>query len=150
MGRVLARRAARLTEAEDVVRPILEAVRKRGDKGLLEYARKFDGLERKSVRVPAARTRRRSGPPDAGISAPPSKWPPTNVRRYAEKQLPREWTATFGSGLKLGQIVRPLDTVGAYIPGWTLSPALHAHHDGGSGPSRGRHKHLRRLSEARD
>jgi histidinol dehydrogenase len=37
------------------VRPILEAVRKRGDKGLLEYARKFDKLERKSVRVPARR-----------------------------------------------------------------------------------------------
>ena len=52
MGRVLARRAARLTEAEEIVRPILEAVRKRGDKGLLEYARKFDQLERKSVRVP--------------------------------------------------------------------------------------------------
>ena len=53
MGRVLARRAARMTEAEETVRPILEAVRKRGDKGLLEYARRFDGLERKSVRVPA-------------------------------------------------------------------------------------------------
>ena len=42
IGRLLARRTARLTEAEDTVRPILEAVRKRGDKGLLEYARKFD------------------------------------------------------------------------------------------------------------
>ena len=52
MGRLLARRTARLTEAEDTVRPILEAVRTRGDKGLLEYARKFDQLERKSVRVP--------------------------------------------------------------------------------------------------
>ncbi len=36
MGRLLARRAARLTEAEEIVRPILETVRKRGDKGLLE------------------------------------------------------------------------------------------------------------------
>ncbi len=36
------------------MRPILEAVRKLGDKGLLEYARKFDHLERKSVRVPVS------------------------------------------------------------------------------------------------
>ena len=54
LGRVLARRAARMTEAEETVRPILEAVRKRGDAGLLEYARKFDALDRKSVRVPDA------------------------------------------------------------------------------------------------
>src|SRR5438128_7138601 len=52
VGRLFARRAARLGEAEAVVRPILEAVRKRGDRALLEYARRFDGLERKSVRVP--------------------------------------------------------------------------------------------------
>src|SRR5207247_198013 len=49
--RLFARRAARLGEAEAVVRPILEAVRKRGDRALLEYARRFDGFERKSVRV---------------------------------------------------------------------------------------------------
>ena len=51
-GRLLVRKAARLAEAEGVVRPILEAVRRRGDRALLEYARRFDGLERKSVRVP--------------------------------------------------------------------------------------------------
>jgi len=50
-GRLLARRQARLTEAEAVVRPILDAVRKHGDRALMEYARRLDGLERKSVRV---------------------------------------------------------------------------------------------------
>jgi histidinol dehydrogenase len=39
-----------------------------------------------------------------------------NVRRYAEKQLPKENSAAFGPGLRLGQVVRPLETVGAYIP----------------------------------
>jgi len=52
IARLLARRGARLAEAETVVRPILEAVRKRGDRALVEYARKFDGFTRKSVRVP--------------------------------------------------------------------------------------------------
>ena len=51
-GRLLKRRAARLAEAEQTVRPILDDVRKRGDKALLEYARKFDGLTARSVRVP--------------------------------------------------------------------------------------------------
>ena len=44
VGRLLARKAARLTEAEAVVRPILDAVRTRGDRALLEYARQFDKL----------------------------------------------------------------------------------------------------------
>jgi histidinol dehydrogenase len=115
MGRLLARRTARLTEAEDAVRPILEAVRKHGDKGLLEYARKFDNLERKSVRVPPqelAKAADRLTPQfrqAVEISA-------HNVRRFAEKQLPRESSGLFASGMKLGQIVRPLDTIGAYIP----------------------------------
>ena len=63
IGRLLARRKARFDEAEAVVRPILEAVRKRGDKALLEYARKFDGFTGKSVRVPNANAATACAPP---------------------------------------------------------------------------------------
>jgi histidinol dehydrogenase len=114
-GRLLARRSARMADAEAVVRPILEAVRKRGDRGLLEYARKFDGLTRKTVRVPsgelrAASDRLSSQFIDAVETAS------HNIRAYAAKQLPKESFSNYGKGRKLGQIVRPLDTVGAYIP----------------------------------
>ena len=51
-GRLLTRRAARMDQAEATVRPILEAVRKRGDAALNEYARKFDNLQRKNVAIP--------------------------------------------------------------------------------------------------
>ena len=115
MGKLLARRTARLTEAEDTVRPILEGVRKRGDKGLMEYARQFDQLERKSVRVPVAElaaAAKRLKPEFVDAVQVSAK----NVRRFAEKQLPRDSMGNFGAGMKLGQIVRPLDTVGAYIP----------------------------------
>ena len=115
IGRLLARRAARMEEAEAVVRPILDAVRKRGDRALLEYARQFDGLDRKSVRVPASETRaaaRRLNPQFVRAVETAA----ANIRAYAVRQMPREWTRT-GSGIQLGQIVRPLDTVAAYIPG---------------------------------
>jgi histidinol dehydrogenase len=113
--RVLARRAARMDNAEAIVRPILEAVRKRGDRGLLEYARKFDGLTRKSVRVSAAELSAAANRLTSQfISA--VEVASHNVRRYAEKQLPKESSASFGKGHRLGQIVRPLDTIGAYIP----------------------------------
>ena len=113
--RVLARRSARMADAEATVAPILEAVRKRGDKGLLEYAKKFDGLTRKSVRVPVSELKAaaaRLSPKFIQAVEVASN----NVRSYAEKQLPKESFSTFSPGRKLGQIVRPLNTIGAYIP----------------------------------
>jgi histidinol dehydrogenase len=115
IGRLLNRRASRLTEAEETVRPIIEAVRKSGDKALLEYARRLDNLDSKTVRVP-----------EKELAAAAARLTPEfcsavkvaehNVRRFAEHQLPAEYSGTFPPGLQLGQIVRPLETVGAYIP----------------------------------
>lgn len=114
-ARVLSRRSARLTTAEAIVRPILDAVRKRGDKALLEYARKFDHLERKSVRVPEPELRQ------ACLALTPEfrhaiETASTNIRAFAEMQAPACTSREFKPGLRLGQIVRPLDTVAAYIP----------------------------------
>lgn len=115
VGRLLARKAARIAEAEAVVRPILEAVRRRGDRALLEYARQFDGLARRGVRVPRrelAAAQARLAPEFARAVATAA----ANIRAYATRQLPKEWMRQMQPGLRLGQIVRPLDTVAAYIP----------------------------------
>jgi histidinol dehydrogenase len=40
-----------------------------------------------------------------------------NIRRFAELQLPRTRFEETQTGLTLGQIVRPLNTVGCYVPG---------------------------------
>ena len=114
-GRLLTRKAARMAEAEAVVAPILAAVRKRGDAALMEYARKFDGLARKSVRVPekellAARQKLTLEFVRAVATAADS------VRAFARRQMPAEWMREMKSGLRLGQIVRPLDSMAAYIP----------------------------------
>jgi len=115
IGRLLARKAARFTEAEAIVRPILEAVRKRGDKALLEYARQFDGFTRKTVRIP-----------EAALAAAAEALTPdfrgaveaaaANIRTYAKRQMPHEWYFEARAGLRVGQLIRPLDTVAAYVP----------------------------------
>ena len=115
IGRLLARRKARMADAEAMVRPILDAVRDRGDKALLEYARRFDALDRKSVAVPAADLRRAC----TGLSAAfrdAVSVASSNIRAFAEMQLPAETRREVSPGLQLGQVVRPLDTVAAYIP----------------------------------
>jgi histidinol dehydrogenase len=115
VGRLFARRAARLGEAESVVRPILEAVRKRGDRALMEYARQFDGLERRSVRVPrgelvkAAESLSTEFRDAIGVAS-------ANIRAFAAMQIPVSRMRQIAPGLRLGQIVRPLDSVAAYIP----------------------------------
>ena len=113
-GALLRRRAARMDAAEPVVRPILEAVRRRGDRALMEYARKFDGLERRTVRVSEeelAAARRRLRPEFRSAVRTAA----ANIRDFARRQLPRSWMRQSG-GVRVGQVVRPLGTVAAYVP----------------------------------
>ncbi len=115
VGRLLARKAARFADAEEIVKPILEAVRKRGDKALLEYARKFDGLERKTVAIGAGELKAAEeslSPKFRAAFRTASK----NIRAFAKLQMPQTKSALIAPGLRVGQIVRPLDAVAAYIP----------------------------------
>lgn len=109
------RKAIRLAEAVEIVEPILEAVRTRGDEAVLEYARKFDGLEAAALKVSESELSdafARVSPEFRKAIETASK----NIREYAQIQLPRENFVEFHDGRRLGQIVRPLDSMGAYIP----------------------------------
>ncbi len=115
IGKLLERRAARMEQAVAVVRPILNAVRRRGDKALVAYARKFDRLDRPDVRVPAkelAAAAKGLSPEFRGAV----ETAVANVRAFATLQMPRPFSKRVAPGLELGQIVRPLDCIGAYIP----------------------------------
>jgi histidinol dehydrogenase len=112
---LLTRKSVRLAEAERIVRPILEAVRTRGDAAVLGYARKFDAFEGDSVRVTAQDCEvARDGLSRDFLSA--VEVAGRNIRAYAQTQMPRERTIEYVDGRRLGQIVRPLDAMGAYIP----------------------------------
>jgi histidinol dehydrogenase len=111
----ITRKAVRLAEAEQTVAPILDAVRKRGDEAVLEYARKFDGLDGADLRVRAEERRSaqsRVTPEFRAALETAAK----NIREYAELQLPQESWVDFPDGRRLGYIVRPLESMGAYIP----------------------------------
>ena len=100
--------------AEAVVRPILEDVRRRGDRALLEYARKFDGFARRTVRVSEEElgaARRRLSPEFRRAVRTAA----ANIRDFARRQMPRPWMRQSG-GVRVGQVVRPLSTVAAYVP----------------------------------
>jgi histidinol dehydrogenase len=106
---LITRKAVRLEEAERIVAPILDDVRKRGDRALLEYSRKFDGFTGDSVRmrVEGSLTREMQGAVETAAA---------NIREHARTQLPVDGFIDYPDGRRLGQIVRPLDSMGAYIP----------------------------------
>lgn len=109
------RKAVRLAEAEKTVAPILSAVQKRGDEAVLEFARKFDQLDGNSFRVPSAEW----GIAEGRVSVEFMRALETaaaNIRDYAKLQLPQEHWVSFPDGRRLGWIIRPLDSMAAYIP----------------------------------
>jgi histidinol dehydrogenase len=115
VGKLLARKAARFADAEETVRPILEAVRKRGDRALLEYAKKFDHFERKSVAVGSGELKAAEESLSQEFRAA-IRAASKNIRAFAKLQMPESKSKVVSPGLRVGQIVRPLDTVAAYIP----------------------------------
>ena len=106
---LVTRKTVHLEQAERTVAPILEAVRTRGDEALLEYARKFDNFEGKSVRIPVEGSLSPEFARAVEIAA-------ANIREYARLQLPQEKFVEYPDGRRLGQIIRPLDSMGAYTP----------------------------------
>ncbi|MBZ5609501.1 MAG: histidinol dehydrogenase [Acidobacteriia bacterium] len=111
----ITRKAVRLAEAEQTVAPILEAVRKRGDEAVLEYARRFDGLEGASFTVPESEWRAAEAlvSPEFRSAIQTAA---DNIREYAQLQLPADSWVQFTDGRRLGHVVRPLESMGAYIP----------------------------------
>lgn len=114
--RTLEARGSRLEEVEPQVRKIIGDVRRNGDKALTRYATLWDGLEKQQpLRVRPAEIEQawRSTPPEIRSAL---RTAAANIRRFCRWQMPREWRKRI-DGAELGQLVRPLDSVGCYVPG---------------------------------
>lgn len=110
------RRSSQLDKVEPVVRGIIEDVREHGDVALRRYGCEFDGLGAKEkLRVSEAEMRvaRKSIPAELRRALEAAT---KDIRRFCEWQKPREWTRS-ADGVSLGQLVRPLSSVGCYVPG---------------------------------
>lgn len=111
-----------LVEAESViqeVQEIIENVKRRGDKALVEYTQKFENIEipLDGIRVSAEEIK------EAYTLVAPQvvtaiETLTRNVRRFHEAQSPRKmWAMEISPGLIGGQIFIPIEKVGCYVPG---------------------------------
>jgi histidinol dehydrogenase len=119
--RLLRSRQQRDTEAHRVASRIVEDVRKRGDAALRHWTRKFDGLDLRGGMWVSARDIEKAGNEADQDLRRAIEHAARNIRAVAEKQLPRDWTLEVEPGVRISQIVRPVDSVGCYIPGGRFS-----------------------------
>ena len=106
-----------LAAIEPAARRIVKDVRSHGDRALRRYAVRWDGLgKNESVRVPEADLHEawQKTPPDLQDAI---RQAAGNIRRFCEWQKPEEWRREIQPGVCLGQLVRPLESVGCYVPG---------------------------------
>ena len=119
-GRVTAlanRGATDLAEVEPAVRRIVADIRRNGDRAVRRYAARWDGLgEDEPLLVPEHELHQawQGTAPELQRAIGHAAG---NIRRYAEWQLPTEWRREIEPGVSVGQLVRPLESVGCYVPG---------------------------------
>lgn len=116
--RTLEQRGAQdLAKVEAAVRRIVNNVRRNGDLALRRYATRWDGLDTgKAVRVPQADLHEawKRTPPELRDAITQAAG---NIRHFCEWQKPAEWRREIQPGVCVGQLVRPLESVGCYVPG---------------------------------
>lgn len=118
------RGATDLADVEPEVRRIVSEVRRTGDRAVRRYATRWDGLGKgEPLRVSEADLQEAWEQTNPELQQAIQQ-AADNIRRYAEWQAPQaspqasnEWRREIQPGVFVGQLVRPLESVGCYVPG---------------------------------
>jgi len=114
--RKLEQRGQTLGTLEPQVRRIIQRVRREGDRRLRRYAERWDGLRPGDpLRVPESEMQAAldNSPRELRFALEEAA---ASIRSFCQWQKPAEWERAI-RGRKLGQLLRPLSSVGCYVPG---------------------------------
>ena len=121
LRKVVDRADVDLVVHDATVREILKQIKERGDAALLDFTSRFDqyDLSVEEIRVtPTEVAEAHNNVSDEGVEA--LKRAAENIREFHEHQKQESWEYEK-NGVLLGQNVRPLETVGIYVPGGKAS-----------------------------
>ena len=104
------------TNVTGIVVDIINDVRKRGDEALKHYTEKFDKVKIEDLRVESEQIKKKNFKIDDKVLNALKK-ASENIKKFHKAQIPEEWSIEVDEGINAGQIIRPLDSVGCYIPG---------------------------------
>lgn len=115
---LLRARQSRDTEAKGIAARIIRDVRHRGDNALFAWTKKLDAADllRRSLWIsPEEFSASRLS--EGGDFLRAVEHAARNIRSVAEKQLQRPWKLRVEPGVTISQLIRPIETIGCYIPG---------------------------------
>lgn len=121
LRKVVDRADVDLVVHDATVREILKQIKERGDAALLDFTSRFDqyDLSVEEIRVtPSEVAEAHNNVSDEGVEA--LKRAAENIREFHEHQKQESWEYEK-NGVLLGQNIRPLETVGIYVPGGKAS-----------------------------
>ncbi len=115
---VISRGREGLEAIERLVESILQRVKAKGDEAVLEYTRRFDGMDLSSFQLRVSQEEIEEAyekVPKEDLDA--LKLASERIESFHRRQLVNSWFESTTDGIVLGQIVTPLKRIGAYIPG---------------------------------
>ncbi|MBU4535222.1 MAG: histidinol dehydrogenase [Euryarchaeota archaeon] len=98
------------------VQSIINKVQSGGDLALEYYTSKFDKVDLKNFKVSKKEIDHSYYNLDPEIIESLKK-AARNIKKFHQAQVPSEWSMEVDSGIKAGQIIRPIESAGCYIPG---------------------------------
>jgi len=114
----LCKRSTSEPEIEENVKKILNEVKKKGYKALIKYTKLFDrhGLP---LKIEPEEIKEKAKEVSKGVLNA-LKFAAQRIRKFHERQIEKSWKYKEGD-IVLGQIIRPLHRIGAYVPGGKAS-----------------------------
>ncbi|HOJ78246.1 MAG TPA: histidinol dehydrogenase [Bacillota bacterium] len=100
------------------VAAILSEVQKNGDRALIDYTAKFDGVTIDTISIKVTKAEFDHAltkvEPEFVTAIRQAK---NNIIEYHQQQLPKDWITVKEEGIILGQRYQPVDAAGLYVPG---------------------------------
>ena len=122
LNQLLDRGKSDLSLTVSAVRTIIDDIKAEGDKALLRYTEKFDKIQLDPAKLKVSENE---------IKQAYKKLKPKqvtalqkaadNIAAFHKKQLKTKWTMQIAEGVTVGQVTRPLTSVGVYAPGGKAS-----------------------------
>ncbi len=120
LAHLAARSVALDAELMKLVASIVDDVRVRGDRALIEYAARFDKVRLEELRISVEQLRSYAARIDERV-VKALREAIRNVRAFHERQVEESWIMNATPGIELGQRITPLERVGVYVPGGTAA-----------------------------
>lgn len=116
MDRLIKRSQIDAENVMNTVSDIVFSVRENGDNSLKEYTEKFDKVKLSDLKVSNEEIKNSYNSIDNKVVIALKK-AAKNIEKFHRAQIPKEWFEEVDKGIKAGQIIRPIEKVGCYIPG---------------------------------